>query len=262
MWKVVYKKAYNPDGSLFFPQKLSAEFLENAKRTMGSYFFANQYLNEVLPSEHQPFKRSWFKYYESLPELKNTAIFIDPAISQEDNADYTAVVAVDVDKDGIWYLKHAQRKRMTPTEIVNHIFDLNEHFRPRVIGIEDVAFQKALLYMVDEEMKRRKMIVPLKGIRPVNDQTKEMRILTLVPRFEWGRILLSKNVQDLELELMQFPRGKHDDLIDALSQIDQLVSWPHERRKDEAPRSPNDPNYEAWYRNQLHKRSTQSNESE
>lgn len=43
-WNVVYRGAYNKDGSLFFPEKLSQDFLESAKRTMGSYIFANQYL--------------------------------------------------------------------------------------------------------------------------------------------------------------------------------------------------------------------------
>ena len=48
-WSLVYERAELTDGTLFFPDRLSREFLDDAKRTMGSYFYANQYLNEVIP---------------------------------------------------------------------------------------------------------------------------------------------------------------------------------------------------------------------
>ena len=47
-WDYIIEKAIRDDGSLLFPQKLTHKFLEEAKRTMGSYLYANQYLNEVI----------------------------------------------------------------------------------------------------------------------------------------------------------------------------------------------------------------------
>jgi predicted phage terminase large subunit-like protein len=250
-WSVTYKKAWNDDGSLFFPEKLTEEFLMNAKRTMGSYMFSNQYLNEIIPSDLQTFKKKWFRYYEKLPKLVNTFIYIDPALSEADTADYTGIVVVDVDTEGTWYIRHATRMRVTPTQLIQMCFRLNLQFKPRVIGIEQVAFQKALLYFLNEEMKRRGIAIPVTGIQPPTNQTKQARILSLVPRFEWGHILMAQGLHDLEMELLQFPRGAHDDLIDSLASIEQIAMRPTPQDEFKNKPGPNSPDYEKWFINSL-----------
>jgi predicted phage terminase large subunit-like protein len=257
-WDVVYEKAIREDGSLFFPQKLTQEFLDNARRTMGSYLFANQYMNEVIPADAQSFKREWFTYYSALPKRVNTFIQIDPAISQQLAADYTGVVVVSVDADNRRYVRFAKRYKITPTEIVQLVFKLNEEFQPAIIGVEDVAYQKALLYFLDEEMRRRNVLLPVKGVKPPNDRTKEMKILGMVPRFEWGHMLLNQGLHDLEMELLSFPRGSHDDLIDALASMDAIIYPPdRERENDKQPNPANVADYERWYIRQLQKRQTE-----
>jgi hypothetical protein len=82
------------------------------------------------------------------------------------------------------------------------------------------------LYFLDEEMRRRNAVLPIKDITPPTNKTKQARILSLVPRFEWSRIFLNRGQADLEIELMQFPRGSHDDLIDALASIEYIYSAP------------------------------------
>lgn len=259
-WSIVYEKAIDEHGRLFFPQKLSHEFLENAKRTLGSYTFANQYLNEIIPSDMQSFKREWFKYYTSLPKRINTFIFIDPAISKADSADFTGVVVVHVDYEKRWYVEFAKRYKISPTEIVDLVFQLDERYSPAVIGIEAVAYQKALFYFINEEMRRRNVLLPLKDVTPPTTKTKEARILSLVPRIEWGHMFFNQGLQDLELEMMQFPRGVHDDLIDSLASIEYISSAP-EKDKDELKEvGPQHPDYEKWYRQQLYKRAREQDE--
>lgn len=246
-WQVVYKKAYNDDGSLFFPEKLSQAFLESAKKTMGSYIFANQYLNEIIPADRQTFKKEWFKYFDSIPKKKHTFVFIDPALSEADTSDFTGVVVVQVDQKGEWFIPYAQRHRLNPTELVEFIFKINEEFKPQVIGFEEIAFQKAILHFFIEEMRRRKVVVPITGIKYPPDKSKQTRILSLVPRFEWGHIHLANGLTDLELELLQFPRGGHDDLIDALAGIDYIAFRPEDKEDQlRKPNSPNHPDYERW----------------
>lgn len=262
-WIVVYKKAIQDDGSLLFKEKLSLEFLEKAKRTMGSYLFANQYLNEVIPAELQTFKRDWFTYYSEIPKNHYNFIFVDPAISQADTADFTGVVVISVDEETRWYVRYAKRFKITPTELISLLFNLNKEFAPKVIGIEDVAYQKAILYFLDEEMRRRNVVLPIKGVRPPTDKTKEMRILSLVPRFEWGRLLLNQGLIDLELELLKFPRGAHDDIIDAMAGLEYIYYKP-----DKPPEWPTKPNtshkdYEKWYiQNMIKERSNESEYTE
>jgi hypothetical protein len=58
-WAICYKRAIQDDGSLLFPERLSQEFLDNARRTMGAYSFFNQYQNEILPDGQQVFKKEY-----------------------------------------------------------------------------------------------------------------------------------------------------------------------------------------------------------
>lgn len=246
-WSFVYKKAIEPDGKLLFPQKLSQEFLDRARRTMGSYLFANQYMNEVIPAEDRRFKPEWNKYWAQLPSPAYRFAFIDPAIGQKDHNDYTAIVVIEADSDGVWFVRVANRYRITPTQIVEKIFEIHKEFKLQAIGIEVVAYQEALLYMLDAEMKRRQQVIPVKGITR-KAISKETRILGLVPRFEWSKIFLCGGLRDLEDELSMFPRSAHDDLLDALCSMDEIVFYPQKLQpKLEKPNSPADPNYERWY---------------
>lgn len=246
-WKVVYKRAIERDGSLLWPEKLTHEFLEIQKRKLGSYAFSNQYQNEIVPEDLQSFKKSWFKQYKSLPERVFNFAMIDPAIGQKKTSDYTGIIVISVDTDGNWYVRVANRERLTPTQIVNKCFEIQSEFKCMGIGVEAVAYQEALIYMLSEEMTRRKIVLPIKPIRPPTDRTKEARIRSLVPRYEWSRIFHNTGLYDLESELLTFPRSSHDDLSDALSALDELVTYPSkEKEKDERP-NPNDPGYERWF---------------
>lgn len=254
-WAVCYEKAIRDDGSLLFPERLTHEFLANARRTMGSYLFANQYQNEVIPEGEKKFKKEWIRLFTSLPDLTYTFAFIDPAIGQEKTHDYTALVVVSVDQHRNWYVRHASRQRITPSQIVELCFEVHTKWAPAAIGIESVAFQQALVTFAFEESRRRGINLPITGVTRSGDKTKEMRILSLVPRFEWGTLFLAGNQHDLEQELGSFPRGRHDDILDALSSIEDIVYYPTEKRRtrDERP-SPNDPKYEEWYRRNVFRR--------
>lgn len=259
-WALVYEKAIRDDGTLLFPERLTHEFLLQAQKTMGSYMFANQYQNEIIPSGKQTFRKNWNRYFGGLPDKYLTFAFVDPAISEENEADYTAIVVVSTDILQNWYVRYAERFRCNPTETINRLFELHAKFQCQSIGIEDVAFQKSLVHFTVEEMKRRKTIIPVTGIKRGTDQTKEQRILSLVPRYEWGTLLMNQGLHDLELELAQFPRGSHDDILDALSSIALIASYPTERKRNVEP-TPQDPGYEAWFIKKLIAQS-QSNHGE
>lgn len=255
-WSVTYKKAIQDDGSLLFPERLTQEFLDKARRTMGSYLFANQYQNEIIPAEDQTFKPHWNRYYQALPKEVHHFGFIDPAISEADTADYTGIVVVAVDCEQNWYVRYAQRIRINPTQLIDMAFRICAQFNIQILGVEEVAFQKALIHFAFEEMKRRKVNIPITGVKRGADLTKEARILSLVPRFEWGTLFLSQGLHDLELELAEFPRGSHDDIIDALASLKEIVHYPQKPRSNNVPPAPNHPDYEKHYIQQLLKRAS------
>lgn len=261
-WSVVYAKAINDDDTLFFPERLTRAFLDSARKTMGSYLFANQYQNEIIPDDEQTFKKHWLRYYAALPEPLHTFAFVDPAISEASTADFTGIVVISVDVNQNWYVRYAVRKRMNPSQLIEQCFRIFDQYKPITIGIEDVAFQRAIVHFAFEEMKRRNKQIPITGVKRGTDKSKEMRILSLVPRFEWGTLFLSQGLHDLEMELAQFPRGAHDDIIDSLASLEPIVYYPQKARPSNEQPSPNDPGYEKWYINSLLKRSTGQNESQ
>lgn len=252
-WSVVYEGAYLDDGSLFFPEKLNEEVLESYRKTMGLYKYTNQYLNQCIPDQDQDFKKNWIKEYDWTPGVKNTFIFIDPAISLEDGADYTATIVVDVDPDKTWFVRLADRRRESATDTIRRLFTLYHEFKPMKIGIESVAYQAALIHFAKEEMLKKNIFLPITEIKrstigaggvKKDSNSKNMRIRSLVPRFEFGKILLKPGLDDLILELTTFPRGRHDDLIDALSSIEEIVHYPDRPKEKTNVTNPNDPNYE------------------
>ena len=245
-WEVVYKSAYNKDGSLLFPERLTEEFLQNARKKMGSFLFANQYLNQVIPDDAKSFKKDWLRYYNQNPEGTYSFGFIDPAIGQKDHHDWTGIAVVDVTIDKNWYLKYAAHERLTPTQIVEKMFQLCKQFNLKALGVETQAYQEALLYILDERMRQRNIILPVKDIKRQNI-SKQTRILGLVPRFEWGRLFVKPGMVAFEDEYHSFPRGAHDDILDAVARLEEIVYYPEKEKPDGKKPNPADAgNYERW----------------
>lgn len=255
-WDIVYRSAINPDGSLFFPERLTKKFLDEVRQSMGSYLFANQYQNIIIPDDEKVFKSEWLRSYKQIPEPVFNYGFIDPAIGQKDHHDYTGVSIISVDIKDNWYLIYAHRFRWTPTEIVSKMFDLCSQFKLRALGIETVAYQESLLYFLSQEMRQRKRQLPVHGITR-KAISKNTRILGLVPRFEWGRIFINQGMRDFEDEYASFPRGSHDDILDALASLDELITLPSVKKERDEYISPHHPKYES---RQIRRLAEQANE--
>lgn len=251
LWAIAYDKSIRADGSLLFPNKLSREYLDRQRKIQGSYIFAHQYQNEIIPGDDQDFKPEWLVYYKELPRVKHTFAMVDPAISLDSTACYTAFCVVDVDVDNNWFLKAARRVRITATQTIALIFDLQRIYNCQMIGVESVAYQMALMHFLDSEMRKRKITIPVHAISRGPDKSKMMRIRSLVPRFEWQRLMIKPGLIDFEDEYLKFPRGTYVDILDALSSIEEIAYPPEPERKfaKEPPR--NHRTYESWYINQL-----------
>ncbi len=246
-WSCAYDAAIREDGSLLFPAKLSKEYLDRQRKIQGSYIFAHQYLNQIIPADDQDFKKEWLKYYQDLPTFKYTFACIDPAISLDQAACYTAFAIVDVDINNMWYLKAARRVRITATQTVKLIFDIQQIYNCQVIGIETVAYQAALVDFIRDEMRKRKTNLPIYGINRGPDKSKNTRIRALVPRFEWQGILVKPGLTEFEDEYFKFPRGSYVDILDALSSIGEIAFPPSKDKEIEREPAPNSPFYEQWF---------------
>ena len=196
-----------------------------------------QYMLNPIPTEDQIF-RPPFKTFEETDlrgiDLKKF-VSVDPAISEEKSADYSAMVCVGVDRNNDWYILDVWHDRVKPKRLIDQIFYWNEKWKPVSVGLETVSFQRALQYFMYDEMKKRNLTVPLKELGNTN-RTKGDRIRGLQPRYEMGSIFHPQKtaipmVDSLEDELLRFPKGKNDDLIDALASCLELAFPPKQREE-------------------------------
>jgi hypothetical protein len=82
-------------------------------------------------------------------------------------------------------------------------------------------------------MRERSIFLPIEELK--TETSKEIRIMGLQPRFETGAIYIRKNMLDLEDELLRFPKGQTDDLIDALAHQLQIIHKPQVSKKEDVP---------------------------
>jgi len=84
------------------------------------------------------------------------------------------------------------------------------------IGIETTTYTQAIEPFFQEECRKRgkyPYVVQLKH----GGVMKETRIEALVPYYEsYSIIHINGECKDMEAQLLKFPMGKHDDVIDAL----------------------------------------------
>lgn len=242
-WEVYIEKAIREDKTLFFPKRLTREYLKEQREAQGSYLFSCQYLNEPVSEETQCFKKEFFKYWgkdgELSPEvdgkriLLNIYVLIDRAFSTKGSADYTGVVVVGVSSSGSIYVLEAERRKCGLQELADITFGFMGKYgynRIRGVGLETINWEEAEAFF-KEQMKKRKKYFILSRLIPDRGMSKSGRIETaLAARYANGVIYHRRRMVDFEDELLRFPVGTHDDLIDAFAYIVQMMTLPGDSR--------------------------------
>lgn len=215
-------EAHRKVGEALWPARFPLSQLEDIKSTIGTYEWSSLYQQDPLDSASQEFRRQFFKYIEPR-ELKKTRKYltIDPAVSKRDSADYTGFCINEVDDKNVWHLR-AWRKRLSPGELIEELFKLNDTYNFNAIGIESGMYSLVVKPFIDQEMRTRNKFLRIKELSH-NQTQKETRIRALLPRYESGSIFhIAHACRDLEEEALRFPKSKHDDVIDAVAYMVQL----------------------------------------
>jgi predicted phage terminase large subunit-like protein len=229
-WSVFVRSCYNSDGSVLFPEKFSQAQLDDIKKK-SFYHFSTQYLNDPIDPENADFKADWIKTYDPTTSAPSSLyLTIDPAISLSRDADYSAGIVAGMFADRKIRVVDYFHKRLVPSDLVDEVFRLVQKWRLHRVGIETFAFQKTLKYDIQRQQRERGIFFSIDELGKRHSGhgeavlSKEARIRRLQPYFEQGLVEIRSDMSELRDELLAFPRGKHDDLIDALSyQLDYLV---------------------------------------
>ena len=231
------------DGRSSWPEKWPESEIERDRQTYAlegkTDIWYREKMCQAISPDSQKFKKSYFKYYEIPPKLSEMNIYtaVDLAISEKPNADYSAIVTVGVNSAGHWFVLDVEYGRYDPSTTMDAVFSAVQKWRPLAVGIEQTAYQRSLVHFLEKEMPARGIffrITPLKA-GSVKD-AKHLRIDTLQPRFRVGTVWFKEGAQwlaEMEGELLAYPHGAHDDIIDALAYIEQMATVPFGGRYEE-----------------------------
>jgi len=201
--------------------------LEDKKKQFGSLVYSAEMLNQPIDERSQEFFKQNFKYktFEEVRRMKTRKFAtIDSALTKHAESDFTGITKNYVSENNDWHLD-ARRYKINSKELINLIFQLHDEGFEK-IGIEEGAFTQAVEPFFQDECRVRNKypyIVKLKH----GGVMKETRIRGLIPRYEAGQIYhITGTSQELEEELLKFPKGLHDDVADATQYQNKIAEPP------------------------------------
>lgn len=219
----------------FWPERFPVEVLLAIKKKIGSFKFSCQYQNDPRDPDKTTFRQEWLRFYSfdrnlcvprrDCPNDKPAdwrgmfrTLIVDPAISEDDLACNTAITITGVDADDRKFLLETWHGRVDPGETIQQIITLWYKWdQPEVVGIESVAYQKALKYFLEQECLRRGIYMHVVEIKRGDKKSKKARIRGLMPYFERGEIYCREDQHQFLEEYEQFPTGKLMDVLDTIA---------------------------------------------
>ena len=203
-------------GDLLHPARLPRHALDSIRNQMGSLLFEAQFQQQPVPEEGNLFRRSWVQSYGSAE-----AHGFDRVIDSWDTAgktgqhnDYSVCVTIGL-KGNRAYILDVYREKLEFPDLKSRVIDLARRHKAERVLIEDQSSGIALI----QELKSVGFYDAF-PIKPKGD--KVQRLLGVTPMFESGQVLLPHAAPWLDVylhELCAFPLGRHDDMVDATTQV-------------------------------------------
>lgn len=229
---------FETDGeSVIWPDRWPYEALMSQKATLDHLdllAWSSEYLNNPIPSSTQMFDPVSWPTYSQLPNGVTILQAWDLAISSREQADYTVCATIGIDHSNNIYLIDVARGHWSFHTTQEKILELGLEFNPTEIGIEASQYQSAAV----QEALRNTML-PIRPLLPrkvgagpnVAFASVKGRVPTPSDKVSRARLLESRAAsgkvyrperftgwwQETAEELAYFPKGSHDDIVDALS---------------------------------------------
>ncbi len=271
------------DGELAWPARFSADVVEKMKRDLGIYAFASQYQQAPAPRGGGIFKRDWWQTWEpsdgKWPTFDFLLASLDAAFTTKEENDPSGLIVLGVFKHpetkqpSVMLVKawrkflemHGTLDDREPKETFRQWYKRVEfhknaglcewvaetcrfrNFDGVVVGSVDKLLieSKASGITAAQEMQRLYFDEGW-GVELVDPKgDKVARAHSVVPTFSSGLVFApDRDWADLVIDEMGvFPKGKHDDLTDAMTmalkwlRVNGLIQRPEEIRADERERT-------------------------
>ena len=228
-WEVVNIPADPPP----WPERYPAPELDRIRRMVGPREWSALYMQSPVPGGGGEFKRDMLRYYggKDVGDGMNKYILCDPAGEQRKDNDFTSIWVVGLGADQNLYALDIIRDRLSLPQRGKEIMRLHRLWKPMEVRYERYGMMADVQYIreLQERENYRFDVVEVAG----NKLKKEDRIRRLLPIFAEGRFYLPQShyytdgegvphdlIRDfVETELLAFPAGVHDDMLDSLCRL-------------------------------------------
>lgn len=214
-------------GDALHPERYPLSMLLRAKNRMPPSQWNALYQQNPVPDDGEFFKKENFRMCDGLTmRLNSYTLFSawDLAIGEKQRNDWTVGVVGAVDLAGNMIVVDVIRGRLTTYEIVDAMCHVMARYKLFSLGIEDGQIKRTLYPLLKKEMRTRGLNTMLdEDLRPVQD--KKVRASVLQSMMQLGQVHFARGqpwYERVESELLRFPNGQHDDIVDALAWLARM----------------------------------------
>jgi phage terminase large subunit-like protein len=207
--------------------------IEGARKTLSSFAFKQEYEASFDNAGTDLFKEKWLKYGEEpsggvwymamdISGFKNE----NYSQSRQNKLDKSAFALVKVLDDGTWFVDKIESGRWDTKETAQRIVKNLQEYQPVGAGLERGTSRNAVMPYLTDCMRQNNVYAHITDLTHGGKQKTERIVWALQGRFEHGKIILNEDEDWTEFkdQLLMFPTSQvHDDLVDALSFVDQLA---------------------------------------
>lgn len=219
-------------------------YLRERQKETSPMMWSALYQQRPAPEEGDYFKDGWLRPYDRPPPLDTLQVYgaSDYAVTA-DGGDYTVHVVIGLDPDGRPWLLDLWRGQTDSAVWIDAWCDLVKQWHPFEWGEEAGQIRSAVGPFIDRRARERQAFVyrrqvPSKADKAVRAQPirglMAMRGLMVPHQAPWYAAFRS--------ELLGFPAGRHDDQVDAISLVGQLLDTALDGRRVVDDGDGDDPN--------------------
>src|SRR5712691_5415752 len=233
-WEVVELKALSSDGEALWPEKYPVAALERIRLNTTPADWSALYLQNPIPDEGTLFKSEWLKSYEKEPDRKDLSIYggSDFAVTAN-GGDYTCHAVLGIDQRDNMYVLDIWRKQTSSNVWIESWCDLVLKWKPALWSFEKGQILGGVGPFLTQRARERRAYCGIEHI-PVGRRDKPTRAQSIIGRIGMLGLHIPRNAPwaaDLRAELLSFPSGRHDDQVDSLALIGQLLDMGPGRRR-------------------------------
>lgn len=231
------------------PEILTDKDLMNLHHKLGPYKFSCNHRLKPTDVDTQVFKPEYIKRLAYPPGWNHTnrrwtgdlededlarscevkrCLTIDLAESQKRDADNIGYLIVDIDDVGQWFIHECFERRMDTHRFIKHIQELHRTWGFDQVYVDAAANQAYFSKWLARENQIANLHMPLHPVRVAQGQkSKYQRILSCQARWARGDCYVmegGKGAGILIRNMTSYPATGHDDLLDAMAQLEQEES--------------------------------------